>query len=300
MLSGNLQINVCFVAALALALQGNISGSSLDSDDPTVTNRAYDQEAEVRLRSETVASRFGDARYRNSQGHQSSSSTSIPQVRYRVNQVSYNPSVRVNVGDGSQFGLCASEGQTGLVYEVHRQDAGSDHWESLGLYGAGICDEDDGDEPATAQPPSAAQIREEAARLIVAPDGFNIQPPNLVSYVNADNIVYIEPEPQTIQANVLGFDVWIHAAPVNYEWDFGDGSNPFNTTDPGQPWPDHSFSHIYTHPGEYIITLTTRWEATYSFNSPDGPWLAMDGMLTTTNQSEPLTVRELRSRLVNN
>lgn len=196
------------------------------------------------------------------------------------------------------MGLCNPGDQPGIV-QWQRQEPGSTEWESLGYFSAEPCPDGE-DDAAAATPPGEADIREAATRLIAAPDGFEVQPPNLVSYVNADNIVYLNPQSQTHHDVILGFDVWIQASPAEFEWDFGDGTDPYVTTDPNRAYPDHSYSHIYHQPGDYLITLTTGWEASYSFTGPDGPWTSIDGYLTTINQSDPLTVRQLRSRLVNN
>jgi hypothetical protein len=57
--------------------------------------------------------------------------------------------------------------------------------------------------------------------------------------------------------------VAIDATPT-YVWDWGDGSEPFETTSAGGPYPTGDVTHVYRHHGARTVTLTTRWSATFT------------------------------------
>ncbi|WNB85944.1 PKD domain-containing protein [Cellulomonas sp. ATA003] len=102
---------------------------------------------------------------------------------------------------------------------------------------------------------------------------------------------------QVIDTTVLGIGVRIRATPQTFTWDFGDGSDPLRTDDPGRPWPEHTVAHRYRGEGTHRITLTTTWSAVFQIAGTTG-WEPVAGTATTTSSSDPLTVHEARSHLV--
>jgi hypothetical protein len=57
--------------------------------------------------------------------------------------------------------------------------------------------------------------------------------------------------------------VTIDAGPT-YVWQWGDGSPDTVTTSPGGPAPDGDVTHTYRAAGRRTVTLTTRWQATFT------------------------------------
>ncbi|UFU01822.1 PKD domain-containing protein [Ruania suaedae] len=156
--------------------------------------------------------------------------------------------------------------------------------------------EDAPDEPA---PVIITVSASDFAELPLVPGGVQIQPENRSwTAVNIDTIAYTSGDPQVLSTQVLGFDVAVRATPVEFAWDFGDGSDPLVTTDPGLPYPDHTVSHIYAAAAEEVsVALTTTWVGEFQV-AAQGPWIPIAGTAQTTSVSDPFSVEEIRTRLV--
>ena len=63
------------------------------------------------------------------------------------------------------------------------------------------------------------------------------QPGSGMGLVNMELIVFTDPVVQVLATTVLGTPVSVRATPVGFSWDFGDGSVPLVTSDPGAPYP---------------------------------------------------------------
>ena len=146
----------------------------------------------------------------------------------------------------------------------------------------GGCPED----PATTVVLSAAQFR----RLPLTASVPQVQPADGRGLVNVDLIVFTDPDTQVLSTTVLGVPVTVRATPVRYAWDFGDGTDPLVTTDPGAPYPAQTVARPYRTEGTYQLTLQTTWTGTYQVNAT-GPWHTVTGTATTT--STPLTTQAL-------
>jgi len=142
-----------------------------------------------------------------------------------------------------------------------------------------------------------AAIAQEFQRLPLTPSVLQMQPPSGWTLVNADTVAFTDGSEQVLSTTVLGVGVTIRATPASFRWDFGDGSDPLTTTDPGRPWPDHTIAHRYSAEATHRVTLTTAWTATFQIAGTAG-WEPVTGTATTTSTSEPLTVYEARSHLV--
>jgi hypothetical protein len=153
---------------------------------------------------------------------------------------------------------------------------------------------------------------EDFRRLPLAPTTTTVQPGTATVLVNYGIIVTADPTPQTLTTALLGYPVTVHATPVTYTWDFGDGTDPLVTTDPGIPYPDDgttpptapgsiypvgAHGHPYSTPGTYTLTLTTTWTGTYQITGTT-TWHPITGVATTTTTHPPLTVVERRTHLV--
>ncbi len=90
-----------------------------------------------------------------------------------------------------------------------------------------------------------------------------------------------------------GFDLGIKADPVNYVWDFGDGTTVRgNAGTPGEQASE--INHIYDQPGTYTIAARVTWEI--SFTS-DGTLVVPPEQVETAT-SLTLPVSEVRALLV--
>lgn len=145
--------------------------------------------------------------------------------------------------------------------------------------------------------------------------------------VNVHYPAYATAQAQIADVTLLDVPVQIRADPVEYTWDFDDPHTPggatLSTTDPGRPWtdgtsaPDTSWiGHTYTHLGHpdthagthrdeagnwfrdgVTTTLTTTWQGHFRI-AGTSTWTAIDGTLTTTSTTDPVTLTEARVRLV--
>ncbi len=102
-------------------------------------------------------------------------------------------------------------------------------------------------------------------------------------------------EDQTLNSTMLGQQVAIQAVPVQWTWDYGDGSEKLANPYPGGPQVEFNqettTSHVYEETGQYPVGLTTSYRGQFSVN--DGPWIAIPG--TAEIPSEPVTADIWRS-----
>lgn len=93
-----------------------------------------------------------------------------------------------------------------------------------------------------------------------------------------------------------GVIVEITATPVEFIWDFGDGTIINSGDDPGKPYPNHTVFMQYTTIGEYQPAVTINWQATYQTSNDPTP-VAFDEPISTTITANPLTIGQLRTTL---
>ena len=134
-------------------------------------------------------------------------------------------------------------------------------------------------------------------RLPLPAPALNVQPAGGWVLINIATIVYTDPTPVTLRTELLGVGVTVEATPTRWTYDFGDGTPPLTTTDPGRPHPAFDLTHTYRTPGTTQITLTTTWTGRYQI---DGTtlWRDIDGTATTATTSSPISIEERTSRLV--
>lgn len=140
---------------------------------------------------------------------------------------------------------------------------------------------------------TAAEFR----RLPLTPSAPQVQPADGRNLVNVDLIALTDPAAQTLTTTVLGVAVTVRATPTTFTWDFGDGTAPLTTTDPGAPWPHPTITHPYTAPGTYAVTLSTTWTGQYQVAGTT-TWQPVTGTATTTSPPLTLTAEEAPTRLV--
>ena len=138
---------------------------------------------------------------------------------------------------------------------------------------------------------------EEFRRLPLAASVPTFQPAGGRALVNKDLIVFTDPAPQELSTVILGAPVQVRATPVEFAWDFGDGSAPLVTTDPGRPYPDYSVAHLYASRGTFEVQLVTTWQGVYQVAGA-GPWLAVAGTAQTTSAAYAVGIEEARTYLV--
>ncbi|WP_236557850.1 PKD domain-containing protein [Citricoccus sp. K5] len=106
-------------------------------------------------------------------------------------------------------------------------------------------------------------------------------------------------EDQTLNTTMLGQQVAIQAVPVQWTWDYGDGSEQLSNPYPGGPQVEFNqettTSHVYEDTGQYAVGLTTSYRGQFSVN--DGPWIAIPG--TAEVPSAPVTADIWRSQSKN-
>lgn len=154
----------------------------------------------------------------------------------------------------------------------------------------GGCPEDPAPAPVVL---TAAEFR----RLPLTPSAPQVQPADGRNLVDVDLIALTDPAPQTLTTTVLGVAVTVRATPTTWTWDFGDGTTPLTTTDPGAPWPHPTITHPYTAPGTYTLNLTTTWTGQYQV-AGTSTWQPVTGTATTTSPPITLTAEEAPTRLV--
>lgn len=134
--------------------------------------------------------------------------------------------------------------------------------------------------------------------LTIASPEAHRQPATGDVLVNKPLIVYTEPDVERrFRTSLFGYGIDVVATPLEYTWDFGDGTE-LTTTSPGAPYPSFELTHDYRAPGAATVTLTTTWEGQYRVDEdPDGEWRDIDGTAVTTVALDPFEVVELRTRL---
>ena len=106
-------------------------------------------------------------------------------------------------------------------------------------------------------------------RLAVAPADSHVQPaPDTLKNMNTN--VYAVAQPQSFTTTLGGYPVSVRAYPVQYTWNFGDGSSLGPTPLTGSPLTEGQWdvptdtSHVYTRTGDFSVTLTTSFFGEYN------------------------------------
>ena len=128
--------------------------------------------------------------------------------------------------------------------------------------------------PAAATPAPVVTV-EDLRRLGLPAPAVVVQPPGGRTVVGVPTNVYVQAGPVVRDTTLLGLPVRVRAEPVRFRWDFGDGTTPTTTADPGAPYPDLRVTHTYTGPGVVAVRLTTAYAG--EFSVAGGPWLPVLG-----------------------
>lgn len=129
--------------------------------------------------------------------------------------------------------------------------------------------------------------------LAVAPAASAVQPaPDTLRGMHTN--VWAEARPQQFSTELGGFPVEVRAVPVQYAWDYGDGTALGPTELSGAPLAEGAWdvetdtSHVYTETGEYAVSLTTWFSGEYSVAG--GPWLPVAGLNDVASAPVPISV----------
>lgn len=140
--------------------------------------------------------------------------------------------------------------------------------------------------------------RSDFAELPLDLPTVHLQPERDWFLVNMDTLVYTDGAPQMLETTVLDVPVRVRATPVEFSWDFGDGSTPLVTAEAGAPWPAQDIAHVYQREAENVaITLTTTWSGEFQV-AGQGPWIPIAGTTTTQSESAPFRIDTAETRLV--
>ncbi|MGH3744702.1 MAG: PKD domain-containing protein, partial [Mycobacteriales bacterium] len=136
--------------------------------------------------------------------------------------------------------------------------------------------------------------------LQVTPPTVRTWPPNGLTLVNLPTY-FGATAPGSGQATVggQGYSLRIAVAATTYDWSFGDGAS-LVTSDPGSGPPDGAAHHTYTAAGNYPVTVTIEYGATYSVVTPFGtfgPETVPGGAVRTLPAAAALRVREAQAGL---
>lgn len=137
---------------------------------------------------------------------------------------------------------------------------------------------------------------EEFRRLPLVAAEPMIQPSDGRALVTKGVAVHTDGSPQELATTVLGVPVVVRATPVQFAWDFGDGTPVVVTTQPGQEYPHHAWIGEYPQPGVFELRLTTSWRGEFQV-AGTGPWLPVTGTATTTSAPVSITVETAPARL---
>lgn len=157
-----------------------------------------------------------------------------------------------------------------------------------------------GPNPPAPPPPSPEELAQVAIDQAVAAAAIPELrlAPSAVGLTGLDSFVWLanRPEPIEAVASVPGLTVIAQARPVQYVWDFGDGTTAV-TSHPGRPWSPQQpgdIAHLYEVRGAYAVGVEVIWSARWQVAG--GPWVDL-GFFSTTD-SQPYAVRQVVTRLV--
>lgn len=124
-----------------------------------------------------------------------------------------------------------------------------------------------------------------------------VQPPNGRTLVNFETNFYTDNGPFEVPAFVLlGHRIELRVRPVEFVWDFGDGSSQV-TTSPGAAYPRLDVTHSYRRVGRVRPSVTTVYAASYRVDG-DGPWREVDGTVRIVGEAVEVEVLSATPTLV--
>lgn len=155
-----------------------------------------------------------------------------------------------------------------------------------------------GGEPV--DPPVVITLEDFQSQPIIAAEV--VSEPNNFGLLGGHNNVWANVEEQEFTFETLGDEVRIRAWPVEYDWNYGDGTTR-STMTAGNSVPEEDWlmvetptSHVYEETGDYNLVLTTRFNGDYSVNG--GPWIPIAGQATVNSEPHLISIWRSDNRLV--
>jgi hypothetical protein len=193
---------------------------------------------------------------------------------------------RFDIGTGSvgclelESQLCTEPGSRYVISSSFRTDDPS----TVTTSGRPFCSEPSDpviSDPASAEPeapPMPVVTLADFRRLDIAPSKIESDSGGF-GLIRANTNFYATEEIQTLNTTMLGQQVAIQAIPVQWTFNYGDGSAPRVSTTPGGPQREFnqqtSTSHAYQRTGTFPVTVATAYRGQFSVNG--GPWIAIPG-----------------------
>lgn len=254
------------------------------------------REAHVHLEGERTSSR-------DTAGRASSAAGREPYVYQRIQTVvcgagvnprSDSPVPCMDEGDRTITQIRTCEDGSTALDPLHRRAISAE----TGGYvpGSGWEQVDNGGCPEEPTPQVVLTV-EEFRRLPIEVRVPMIQPFGGRALVTMGVAVHTDGSPQELDTTVVGVPVRVRATPVQFAWDYGDGSAMIRTPVAGHEWPHHAALGEYPEPGEFELRLTTTWRGEYRVDGA-GPWLPVAGTASTTSDPVAISVETAPARLV--
>lgn len=139
-------------------------------------------------------------------------------------------------------------------------------------------------------------LAEQAVREIPMPQlHLRVQPAG-ETLVNADTILFTEPQTLHTSIDLLGHTITVEAEPIRYIWIHGDGTTRTTRT-PGAPYPHQDVTHRYMRPA---AALSARVDTVYAvrYSVDGGGWSDLGDNLVAAGLGTPVEVREALPVLV--
>lgn len=145
------------------------------------------------------------------------------------------------------------------------------------------------EEPVDSVPDATALLEYAVARVQAQGAGL-VKQPTWDTLIDVPTLVYVTSPTQTLTTTLFGAQVTLTLEATRFSYDFGDGTAPLVTTDPGAPYPATRVYHVYQRKQpDVVITLTTTWRG--SVTSPfDGSTASLNGVVTTVESTQPFKV----------
>ncbi|WP_162989297.1 hypothetical protein [Glutamicibacter nicotianae] len=127
--------------------------------------------------------------------------------------------------------------------------------------------------------------------------------PNEFSLRNGHTHLWATAENQTFNSNLSGSTVRIKAIPIQWNWNYGDGTTR-NLDFPGEPAPNHTLrdetptSHSYGETGKFKVGVTTLYRGEFSVDG--GPWQAIPGQAAVASTPIEIDVWRTEKELIAN
>ncbi len=134
-----------------------------------------------------------------------------------------------------------------------------------------------------------------SSKLDSDPNGFTLR--------NGNTHFWASHNLQEFNSNLSGAEVKIKAIPVQWNWNYGDGTTR-NLHSSGQPAPEHTLhdetptSHVYKETGTYSVGVTTLYRGEFSVDG--GPWQRIPGQAAIPSTPIQMDVWKTKKELIAN